>query len=75
MTADTPRTRQDLNHHYHYRGSFTNGILCKPVSHTLFTALVSAHITPKAALLPVGLGAAGKVAVDVDRTQYGKFGQ
>lgn len=79
MTADAPRTTQDLNHHYRYRGSFTNGILCKPVSHTLgvrlFTALVSAHITPKAALLPVGLGAAGKVAVDVDRTQYGKFGQ
>lgn len=40
----------------------------KPVSHTLFTALVSAHVTPKAALPSLGLGAAGKVAVDVDRT-------
>lgn len=52
---------------------FINGILCKPVSHTLFIALVSAHITPEAALLSMGLGAAGKVAVDVDRTYYGKF--
>lgn len=75
MTADAPRSRQELKHHYCQCGSFTNGILCKPVSHTQFTALVSAHITSKAALLSLGLGAAGKVAVDTDRTHYGKFEQ
>lgn len=72
MTADAPR-RQDLKHHYCSCGSFTNEILYKPVSYTLSTALVSAHIKPKAALLSLGLGAAGKVAADVDRTYYGKF--
>lgn len=74
MTADVPRSRQDLKHHYGWCGSFTNGILCKPVSHTLFTALGSAHHTHKAALLLLGLGAAGKGAADMDRTYYGEFG-
>lgn len=45
MTADTPSSRQDLKHHYCWCGSFTNGILCKPVSHTVHCSGLSTHHT------------------------------